>query len=124
MALQSLTRVLALALMLTAVTAGVVLASPTTVMTQVSGDVAGGCVLGPLCGLGDLGSWLQQTVQHIVGDFLGELVNGIGTFIIGSSTTSISSPIPRRTSATTTTSSGNWLSRHSGWQTVCLPSWS
>jgi hypothetical protein len=36
-----------------------------------------------LCGLGDVGAWLQQTIQHIVSDFLGGLVKDFGDAIVG-----------------------------------------
>jgi hypothetical protein len=42
-----------------------------------------GCVLGPLCGLGDLSTWLQQTIQHVVSDFLSGLAIDIGDAIVG-----------------------------------------
>jgi hypothetical protein len=59
---------------------GLALQSPTA-FAQSGGDGGGGgggtngpgCLLGPLCGIGDLGTWLQQTITRIVTD----LLNGV-----------------------------------------------
>src|SRR5205085_2310154 len=40
------------------------------------------CVLGPLCGLGDLGTWLQQTVQFILSDVLSGLARDAGNAMV------------------------------------------
>jgi len=53
----------------------VALASPPLALAQTSDSGGGsGCVLGPLCGLRDLRTWLQDTITQIVTDF----VTGIG----------------------------------------------
>jgi hypothetical protein len=70
--------------MLVVATVVVPLASPPLVLAQtIDGSGGNGCVLGPLCGLGDLGTWLQQTVQHIVSDLLSGLAKDFGNAIIG-----------------------------------------
>jgi hypothetical protein len=52
-------------------------------LAQEAGEGGGsGCVLGPLCGLGDIGTWLQQTIQHIVSDFLSNLVRDFGEAVV------------------------------------------
>ena len=43
---------------------------------------ASGCALGPLCGIGDVGAWLQQTVEHVLTDFLTTLVTDFGSAIV------------------------------------------
>jgi hypothetical protein len=54
-------------------------------MAQPTGDGGGGssCVLGPLCGLGDLGHWLQQTITNILTDVLTGLATNFGDAIVG-----------------------------------------
>jgi len=74
------------AALLILITAGAVmaLASPPLALAQTPGGGGGpGCVLGPLCGLGDLGTWLQQTVQHILTDFLQGLATDVGDAVVG-----------------------------------------
>src|SRR5712692_4395856 len=84
MSLHWTARVLAPTLMMIVATAAVALASPPLALAQSTGDGGGsGCVLGPLCGLGDLGTWLQQTIQNIVSDFLGGLAKDLGLAIVG-----------------------------------------
>src|SRR6202165_1484722 len=63
----------------------VALATPPLAMAQPTGDGGGGssCVLGPLCGLGDLGHWLQQTITNILSDFLTGLAANFGDAIVG-----------------------------------------
>jgi len=63
----------------------VALATPPLAMAQPAGDGGGGssCVLGPLCGLGDLGHWLQQTITNILTDFLTGLASNFGDAIVG-----------------------------------------
>ena len=68
---------LMLVLLLTAMFA---VADPSVALAQsaTGGDTSGGgggptCLLGPLCGIGDLGTWLQQTITRIVT----ELLNGV-----------------------------------------------
>jgi len=63
----------------------VALATPPLAMAQPAGDGGGGssCVLGPLCGLGDLGHWLQQTITNILTDFLTGLAANFGDAIVG-----------------------------------------
>jgi hypothetical protein len=52
-------------------------------LAQSAGDTGGtNCDLGPLCALGDIGTWLQQTIQHIVSDFLSTLVRDFGKAIV------------------------------------------
>ncbi|MGI9149251.1 MAG: conjugal transfer protein TrbL family protein [Chloroflexota bacterium] len=73
-----------LILILIAATAVNTLACPQLALAQTTdGGGDNGCVLGPLCGLGDLGTWLQQTIQHIVSDFLSGLVKDFGNAIVG-----------------------------------------
>jgi len=76
-------RVLTPTLMVAAV--AVALATPPLAMAQPTGDGGGGssCVLGPLCGLGDLGHWLQQTITNILTDFLSGLARDFGDAIVG-----------------------------------------
>ena len=76
-------RVLTPTLMVAAV--AVALATPPFAMAQQTGDGGGGssCVLGPLCGLGDLGHWLQQTITNILTDFLTGLATNFGDAIVG-----------------------------------------
>src|SRR5713226_3710481 len=76
-------RVLTPTLMVAAV--AVALATPPLAMAQPTGDGGGGsgCVLGPLCGLGDLGHWLQQTITNILTDFLTGLATNFGDAIVG-----------------------------------------
>ena len=84
MSLHWTARVLAPTLVLIIATLIVVLASPPLALAQSTGGGGGsGCVLGPLCGLGDLGTWLQQTIQNIVSDFLGGLAKDLGLAIVG-----------------------------------------
>src|SRR5216683_6069332 len=60
------------------------LATPPLAMAQPTGDGGGSsCVLGPLCGLGDLGHWLQQTITNILTDFLTGLLANFGDAIVG-----------------------------------------
>ena len=63
----------------------VALATPPLAMAQPTGDGGGGssCVLGPLCGLGDLGHWLQQTITNILTDVLTGLATNFGDAIVG-----------------------------------------
>jgi hypothetical protein len=76
--------VFAPAVILTAATALVVLASPPLALGQATdGGGGAGCVVGPLCALGDLGTWLQQTIQHIVSDFLSNLIRDFGDAVVG-----------------------------------------
>jgi hypothetical protein len=83
MSLHSPARVLALTLMLIVASALGALASPPLALAQSTGDGGGsGCVLGPLCGLGDLGTWLQQTTQNIVTGFLSSLAKDLGDAIV------------------------------------------
>src|SRR5919199_1659798 len=59
-------------------------ATASPALAQQAGDGGGStCVLGPLCGLGDIGTWLQQTIQHIVSDFLSNLARDFGDAIVG-----------------------------------------
>jgi hypothetical protein len=83
MSLHSLVRVRAFPLVVIFGAAVVVaVASPTLALAQTTGDGTGGCCLvGPPCGLGDLGTWLQQTVGTIVSNFLGSLVKTFGDAI-------------------------------------------
>src|SRR5258708_37800753 len=76
-------RVLTPTLMVAAV--AVALATPPLAMAQPTGDGGGGssCVLGPLCGLGDLGHWLQQTITNILTHFLSGLAKDFGGCIVG-----------------------------------------
>src|SRR5712692_6591843 len=76
-------RVLTPALIVAAV--AVALATPPFAMAQPTGDGGGGssCVLGPLCGLGNLGYWLQQTITNILTDFLTGLAANFGDAIVG-----------------------------------------
>jgi hypothetical protein len=78
-----LARVVTPALIVAAV--AVALATPPLAMAQPAGDGGGGssCVLGPLCGLGDLGHWLQQTITNILTDFLTGLATNFGDAIVG-----------------------------------------
>ena len=70
---------------LIAAAVGVALATPTFAMAQLVGDGGGGssCVLGPLCGLGDLSQWLQHTIANIVTDFVTGLATNFGDAIVG-----------------------------------------
>jgi hypothetical protein len=84
MSLRSLGRVLAFTLVGIFGVSVVAFASPPLALAQTTSEGAGGaCLLGPLCGLGDLGTWLQQTVGTIVSNFLGDLVKAFGDAIIG-----------------------------------------
>ncbi len=84
MLFRSDARVLAPALILIAATAAVALASPPLALAQTTvGGGGNGCVLGPLCGLGDLGTWMQQTIQHIISDSLSSLASDFGNAIVG-----------------------------------------
>src|SRR5437773_529867 len=78
-------RLVAPMLILIAATVVMALASPSLASAQTTdgGGGEGGCVLGPLCGLGDVGAWLQQTIQHIVSDFLSGLAQDAGNAIVG-----------------------------------------
>ena len=78
-------RLVAPMLILIAATVVMALASPSLALAQTTdgGGGEGGCVLGPLCGLGDLGTWLQQTIQHILTDFLSGLAQDFGDAIVG-----------------------------------------
>jgi hypothetical protein len=59
-------------------------ASPTLALAQTTdGGDGSGCVLGPLCGLGDPGTWLQQTIEAIVRYFLSGLATDLGDAIVG-----------------------------------------
>jgi hypothetical protein len=61
----------------------VALASPPLALAQTSDSGGGsGCVLGPLCGLGDLRTWLQDTITQIVTDFLSGLGKGFADAIV------------------------------------------
>jgi hypothetical protein len=70
MSLHAPARVLAPTLLLLVATAALALASAPLALAQSAGDGDGGsgCVLGPLCDLGDVSTWLQQTVEHILAD--------------------------------------------------------
>src|SRR5712692_10965073 len=84
MSFPSPARVLTPTLILIVAAVAVLLVTPSLALAQSSGDSSGsGCVLGPLCGLGDLRAWLQQTTQHIVSDFLSGLAQDVGTAIVG-----------------------------------------
>jgi hypothetical protein len=78
-------RLVAPMLVLIAATVVIALASPSLALAQTTdgGGGEGDCVLGPLCGLGDVGTWLQQTIQHIVSDFLSGLAQDAGNAIVG-----------------------------------------
>jgi hypothetical protein len=78
-------RLVAPMLILLAATVVMALASPSLALAQTTDGSSGegGCVLGPLCGLGDVGTWLQQTIQHIVSDFLSGLAQDAGNAIVG-----------------------------------------
>src|SRR2546425_790742 len=71
--------------MLIVAAVAVALATPPLAMAQPTGDGGGGssCVLGPLCGLGDLGHWLQGTITNILTDFLTGLATNFGDAIVG-----------------------------------------
>ena len=71
--------------MLIVAAVAVALATPPLAMAQPTGDGGGGssCVLGPLCGLGDLGHWLQQTITNILTDFLTGLAANFGDAVVG-----------------------------------------
>jgi hypothetical protein len=72
-------------LILIAAAVVVALANPALALAQTTdaGGGEGGCVLGPLCGLGDVGTWLEQTIQHIVSDFLSGVAQDAGNAIVG-----------------------------------------
>ena len=84
MSLHSPARVFAPTLMLIVAVAALALASPPLALAQAAGDGDGGsgCVLGPLCGLGDASTWLQQTVEHILANLLSGLVDTFGGAIV------------------------------------------
>jgi hypothetical protein len=57
--------------------------SPLALAQTADGGGEAGCALGPLCGLGDVGTWLQQTIQHIVRDFLSGLITDLANALVG-----------------------------------------
>jgi hypothetical protein len=66
------------------------LAHPPVALAQAapSGDTSGSgggptCLLGPLCGIGDLGTWLQQTITRIVTDLLNGVLQDFVDAIVG-----------------------------------------
>src|SRR5438128_2201364 len=85
MSFHSPARLLVPTLILLLVTAVVALASPTLALAQSAGDNGGGsgCVVGPLCGLGNPADWLQQTTTNILTDLLSGLANTFGDAIVG-----------------------------------------
>src|SRR5215204_5508414 len=61
----------------------VALASPPFALAQTSDSGGGsGCVLGPLCGLGDLRTWLHDTITQIVTDFLIGIGKGFAEAVV------------------------------------------
>jgi len=83
MLFESNTRAPVRSLILVAAAAAVALASPQFALAQTpDGGAGSGCALGPLCGIGDLGSWLQQTIQHILTDLPTGLVQDFGGAIV------------------------------------------
>ncbi len=75
-------------LVLLLIGAVVALAYPPVAQAQsaAGGDTGGGggptCLLGPLCGIGDLGTWLQQTITRIVTDLLNGILKGFVDAIV------------------------------------------
>src|SRR5712692_1214038 len=84
MSIRSRAQVLGPTLILVICVAVVTFASPSPAFAQSSNGGGGSsCVLGPLCGLGDLGHWLQQTITNILTDFLTGLATNFGDAIVG-----------------------------------------
>jgi len=75
-------------LVLLLIGAVVALAYPPVAQAQsaAGGDTGGGggptCLLGPLCGIGDLGTWLQQTITRIVTDLLNGVLQDFADAIV------------------------------------------
>ena len=76
-------------LVLLLIGAMVALAHPPVALAQSApgGDTSSGvggptCLLGPLCGIGDLGTWLQQTITRIVTDLLNGVLQDFADAIV------------------------------------------